>query len=265
MVIYTIPVSQKFDQKIELSVGDIITERVDALVVPADAHLTMVGGISERVKVVGGPTLEKEIEEHKKKRPKMFNLGEIIITSGGSLQAKYIFHAILPPLHARRGIRVSSADVYNLTIAILKEAINKGIKSIALPELGTTFITGLRPVTAARSMVNGLGSFLRDIETPLHISLVVSKRKFFNVYKNELEDQQMSLRKLEETATELKTRVEQILTSSRKDQVSMPKIVEELKFSNVSNILELLRQHPIPEFVFDWDDEVIKKAAKKRD
>lgn len=257
-------ISKKFKQSIELLVGDITTLDVEAIVNPTDAHMTMVGGLSPKIKSVGGQELIDEVEKLRGDLTKL-NLGDVLVSTGGNLPAKKVFHALLPPLQRRETIfEINPADVFNIMEKILNLAKTEGLKSIAIPELGTTGVFGLDPKVSAESMLNALTNFFSEEELPMKTIIVLSKKELFEPFKTQLEDHQIALRKPEEIAQEFKTQIEEIFQQEGAKVVPMNEIVQKLQLSSPLNLADLLLEHPIPEYDFDWDRKVIKRVTKRR-
>src|SRR5512135_2970091 len=77
------------DKKIlEVIKGDITAQETDAIVNAANNHLWMGGGVAGAIKRNGGEVIE---EEAVAKGP--IDVGKVILTSAGSLKAKYVLHA----------------------------------------------------------------------------------------------------------------------------------------------------------------------------
>jgi O-acetyl-ADP-ribose deacetylase (regulator of RNase III) len=87
--------SHETGQTVQIVQGDITMEEVDAIVNAANEYLQHGGGVARTISKQGGPTIQKEsqawVREHgtvSHARPAW--------TSGGSLPAKYVIHAVGP-------------------------------------------------------------------------------------------------------------------------------------------------------------------------
>ena len=88
--------------KIEVVKYDITDEEVDAIVSTANTHLSHGGGTAEAIKHKGGVHISIEssrIIQERGPLPK----GEVVVTRGGDLSAKYILHAIGPIYNKENG------------------------------------------------------------------------------------------------------------------------------------------------------------------
>lgn len=107
--------------------SDIIEMDVDALVIEADNHLRMEEGIAAVVKSRGGRIIE---DEAIKQGPA--KLGDIILTSAGSLKARRVIHAVMSGLKSR----IDDAVIRKVTYNSLVCARDNKIFSLAFTALG---------------------------------------------------------------------------------------------------------------------------------
>ena len=229
-------------RKIDLQIGNILEFNAEVIVNPTDAELTMVGGLSEKVwehieSDYEGTTKEEKIEDLKSKLGQELKVTEVFDTKAGSLNARYIFHTILPPIHTKRDLSVIAAQIYITTGNILTKVKEKNVRSIALPPLIADH---------EEHFIQALEDFLRKELIEVDIFLVLPDKDLFENYKTELK------------LLLLKGVVEE----SRKKSVSMNKIVSELKLSSVSDIADLVMERPIVKqrLTFDWDKRQIRKV-----
>lgn len=110
--------------------GDITKLQVDALVSSDDNHLTMGGGVSASILRAGGQSITDEARKHIP-----LNLGDVVVTSAGKLQAKYIFHAVT--IDYTKMVGPTEESIRKATQKSLELADNLRIRSIAFPALGT--------------------------------------------------------------------------------------------------------------------------------
>ncbi|MDQ3830194.1 MAG: macro domain-containing protein, partial [Candidatus Tectomicrobia bacterium] len=73
---------------LEVVQGDITECAVDAVVNAANNHLWMGAGVAGAIKRKGGQVIEDEAV-----RQGPIPVGEAVVTSGGTLQARYVIHA----------------------------------------------------------------------------------------------------------------------------------------------------------------------------
>jgi O-acetyl-ADP-ribose deacetylase (regulator of RNase III) len=119
-------------QTIQIVQGDITIEEVDAIVNAANEHLQHGGGVAGAIARRGGPTIQKESNEWVRVHG-LVSHAHPAWTSGGSLTAKYIIHAVGP-------IWGEGDENAKLTAAVsgsLRVADALGVGSIAMPAIST--------------------------------------------------------------------------------------------------------------------------------
>jgi len=113
---------------LELLEGDITEMQTDAIVNAANARLILGGGVAGAIRRKGGPKIQQECD----KIGGTF-VGGAVITTGGSLKAKYVIHAVGP----RMGEGNEDEKLKNATLNCLKLADNNNLKSISFPAIST--------------------------------------------------------------------------------------------------------------------------------
>ncbi len=108
--------------------GDITNLPFEAIVNAANNHLTMGTGVAAAIKRRGGESIEAEAVA---KGP--VKVGETVVTSAGSLTARYVIHAAA----MGQDLVTDEAKVRSATRNALLRAEELGLKSMAFPALGT--------------------------------------------------------------------------------------------------------------------------------
>lgn len=116
------------DSVLELLEGDITEMQTDAIVNAANAQLILGGGVAGAIRKKGGPQIQQECN----KIGGTF-VGGAVITTGGSLKAKYVIHAVGP----RMGEGDEDSKLKNATLNSLKLADENNLKSISFPAIST--------------------------------------------------------------------------------------------------------------------------------
>ena len=113
---------------VEAVQGDITSLEVDAITNAANDHLWMGAGVAGAIKARGGDVIEREAMS---KGP--VPVGSTMETGAGSLAARYIIHAAV----MGQDLRTDLPTVARTTRSVLELAQRLGLRSVALPLLGT--------------------------------------------------------------------------------------------------------------------------------
>ena len=117
---------------IELALGDITLQEVDAIVNAANSRLAGGGGVDGAIHRRGGKAI---MEETAKKHTEGCPTGSAVITGAGDLAAKYVIHAVGPVWSGgERNERELLASAYRRCLELCSE---NGIQSVAFPSLST--------------------------------------------------------------------------------------------------------------------------------
>lgn len=115
---------------LELVEGDITLQDTEAIVNAANSGLRGGGGVDGAIHRAGGRQIMEEC-----RKIGGCPTGSAVITTGGSLKARHVLHAVGPVYSGgKRGEAELLSSAY---LSSLKLAAEKGIKSIAFPSLST--------------------------------------------------------------------------------------------------------------------------------
>lgn len=154
---------------VSLIKGDITDLDIDCFVYYAQSDLKLGSGFGGAISVRGGMSIQKELDQ---KGP--ISAGQAIITEAGELKAKYIIHANGPKFQEDNIEEKLKVTIENS----LKLADDKGIKSIALPPMGTGFY-GVPLKTSARITIDTIVEHLKgDTGIEKVIIGVVDQREY---------------------------------------------------------------------------------------
>lgn len=164
---------------IEVLEGDITEVKVDAIVNPANSLLIMGGGVAGAIKRKGGSKIE---EEARKMAP--VEIGEAVVTSAGTLPAKWVIHA---PTVKRPAGRASLESVSLATRAALTAAEKVGAQSIAFPAMGAG-VGGLDIEEAVQTMLKEIVSKVESGTKLRKVVLVAWGEKALNKFISAAKD-----------------------------------------------------------------------------
>lgn len=141
---------------LNLSVGNLLEEPVDAIVNAANGNLAHGGGVAAAISRAAGPELDHESSEYVKKRGPV-PTGQAAVTTAGKLPFKGVIHAVGP----RQGEGNEHEKLANAVIASLKRAGEKGWSSIAMPAISSG-IFSVPLETCASAYIQGVKRYFDD-------------------------------------------------------------------------------------------------------
>jgi O-acetyl-ADP-ribose deacetylase (regulator of RNase III) len=156
--------------RVQVLVGDITLQRVDAIVNAANSTLLGGGGVDGAIHRRGGPRILEECRKIRSQQfPRGLPTGRAVITSAGNLPAKYVIHTVGPIV--RGGSEPDSALLaacYDNSLAL---AVENGLRSIAFPAISTGAY-GYPREQAAAVVSTALESFLGKSPGLVEVRLV---------------------------------------------------------------------------------------------
>lgn len=151
---------------IELVLGDITQQQVDAIVNAANSGLAGGGGVDGAIHRAGGPSI---MAETRRLYPDGCPTGSAVITTAGNLSAKYVIHAVGPVWNGgQRGEEALLASAYRISLQLADE---NGCHSVAMPALSAgAYRYPLE--AAARVAVAASAAFLGELDDSRPLTLV---------------------------------------------------------------------------------------------
>lgn len=143
--------------------GDLVEQRVDAIVNAANNELLLGAGVAGAIRTRGGPAIQRECDALGP-----VSVGEAAITGGGELPARYVIHAASMQLGGRttaESLRSSMDHVFRL-------AREHSVRTIAIPAVGTG-IAGFPMDECARVMADCVERALAGGWNPEEIRFVL--------------------------------------------------------------------------------------------
>jgi O-acetyl-ADP-ribose deacetylase (regulator of RNase III) len=136
--------------RIRLAQTDITALDVDAVVNAANDQLWMGAGVAGAIKRAGGDEIEREAMAQGP-----IPIGEAVVTGAGRLRARHVIHAAA----MGQDLTTDASKIARATASALRRADELGLRSIALPALGTG-VGGFPLTECARVMLDAVRAHL---------------------------------------------------------------------------------------------------------
>ncbi|HLF14095.1 MAG TPA: macro domain-containing protein [Bacteroidota bacterium] len=162
--------------EIEIVAGDITLQETAAVVNAANNHFWMGGGVAGAIKRAGGASIESEAIS---KGP--VEVGEAVLTGGGSLKARYVIHAAV----MGQDLHTDESKIRNATRSALKVADKSGVESVSFPALGTG-VGGFSVHHCARIMIEEAVAFLSGTTPVRLVRFVLFDAETAKAFEDEL-------------------------------------------------------------------------------
>jgi len=167
--------------RIQLVQGDITHQEVDAIVNAANSALAGGGGVDGAIHRAGGPTL---MEETRRRYPQGCATGDAVVTAGGNLKARFVFHAVGPIW--RGGMQQEAKLLASTYRRCLELALENQCRSIAFPAISTgacSYPTDL----AADCSLSTARDFLLELAEPFQARFVLFDAGTYGAFARILE------------------------------------------------------------------------------
>ncbi|WP_422487138.1 O-acetyl-ADP-ribose deacetylase [Gudongella sp. DL1XJH-153] len=167
------------DININIKMGDITEEKVDAIVNAANNTLLGGGGVDGAIHKKGGPAILEQCKKHSG-----CPTGEAKITTAGNLPCKYVIHTV-GPMYGRSD-SMEEVLLYNAYTNSLKLAAEYNLKSISFPSISTGAYG--YPIDEAVEVVKrAIEDFSRNESTIREINLILFSNYNFKIYSDYFE------------------------------------------------------------------------------
>ena len=150
--------------------GDMAEQDVDAVVSSDDTGLSMTSGVSRAILEAAGPVIAEEARRYRTVRP-----GRAVVTSGGRLKARYVFHGVTLRRLSSGTTRPSRDIISEILGSCFYHAESLQIRSIAFPLLGTG-TGGFSKEICLDTLFRSLAKALIHSLTPIQDARIIIKR-----------------------------------------------------------------------------------------
>ncbi|MBA7478363.1 O-acetyl-ADP-ribose deacetylase [subsurface metagenome] len=164
---------------LELVEGDITEMETEAIVNAANARLILGGGVAGAIRRKGGPKIQQECN-----KIRGTFVGGAVKTTGGSLKAKYVIHAVGPQM----GEGNEDEKLKNATLNSLKLADDSNIKSISFPAISTG-VFGFPIKRCARIMLQTTIEYLKGQTNIEKVVFCLFGRESYKVFEKQLKQE----------------------------------------------------------------------------
>ena len=176
---------------LELVIGDITQQHVDAIVNAANSQLAGGGGVDGAIHRAGGPSI---MQETAGQFPGGCPTGEAVLTGAGRLPAKYVIHAVGPRWRdGKHGEARQLASAYRRSLEL---AVAHECRAIAFPALSAGAY-GYPLQEAAAIALQECISFLQQANGQLLVRFVLFNEQIFDTFSAELNKLQQDIRRKE--------------------------------------------------------------------
>jgi O-acetyl-ADP-ribose deacetylase len=172
--------------KISLIQGDITTQDTDAIVNAANSSLMGGGGVDGAIHRAGGSKILDECKRIVFKQGRL-PAGSAVITTGGSLAAKYVIHTVGPSWH--NGDNNEAGILASAYRESLKLAEKYNLVSVSFPSISTGAY-GYPLDKAAKIAIQTMISFFNgEIVKIKEVTFVLFDSRTYEAYKKALSEE----------------------------------------------------------------------------
>jgi O-acetyl-ADP-ribose deacetylase (regulator of RNase III) len=162
--------------------GDLLSQQVDAIVYSANERLIMTkpNSLDKQVLQRAGQGIQIAAQKHAPAR-----VGSVVVTDGGTLPARYVFHAVALHLDHQTGQEqpVQERDLRKSLWACFRRAHEMRLRTLALPAIGTS--SGASAEDVARMLVDVTHTYLLEFRPPLEQVIIVLRDRALWVHFRE--------------------------------------------------------------------------------
>jgi O-acetyl-ADP-ribose deacetylase (regulator of RNase III) len=150
---------------LDVRIGDLSTARADAIATSTSVNLHVGGGLNAAIHAAAGPELARQTAALGQ-----CAVSEAVTTAAVKLDASYVIHGVAP--RWQDGMHGEPALLAALYKAVIREAVQNGCRTLALPSFGTGaygFPTDVAAEAAYQALTEALVDDWGGASTPLRI------------------------------------------------------------------------------------------------
>jgi O-acetyl-ADP-ribose deacetylase (regulator of RNase III) len=167
---------------LQLLVGDITEQNVDAIVNAANSHLAGGAGVDGAIHAAGGPAIMEDTARY----PDGCPTGGAVQSVAGNLSAKHVFHAVGPVWHGgKQGEPEMLAAAYR---SCMKLAVEQDCDSIAFPAISAGAY-GYPLDLAANIAIKAVTDFQKWHKKPREVRFVLFSEGIYGAFARSLQIQ----------------------------------------------------------------------------
>lgn len=171
--------------RVELVVGNIVDQKVDAIVNAANTKLIGGGGVDGAIHRAAGPVLKELcLAFPENDRGQRCETGDVRTTPAGKLAAKYVIHAV-GPFYNEKYDEKSHMQLRQVHVRSLSEAVKHQCVSVAFPAISTGAYR-FPIAAAARTAVDSVCSYIEAHKGIDLVRFVLFQQSHFEVFQEEL-------------------------------------------------------------------------------
>lgn len=158
--------------------GDITDERTDAIAIITNPDLDVKrgGGAGAAILRKGGDSIQRECQWNGPQLP-----GSVLVTKAGNLNARFVFHIVLPQPLNNKSIKLS-------VMKCLREAEKRGLSSISFPVIGTGNL-GVTAKSCAETMLSAVCDFNNHQPVSLKLlKLIIFQKEMIKDVRQAIEE-----------------------------------------------------------------------------
>ncbi len=164
--------------------GDITNQKTEVIVNAANSSLMGGSGVDGAIHRAGGPAILEECKKIVEKQGRL-PASKAVITTGGSLKAKYVIHTVGPIY--KDGNQNEAETLRNCYLNSLRVAKENGIKTISFPSISTGAYR--YPVKSASQIaLKAVIDFLNENNEVSEVVFVLFDDKTYRVYAEALSE-----------------------------------------------------------------------------